>query len=86
MSQIREALNQDFDQIWKIFQSIVVIGDYYPYPRNTSKEEAFRLWIKKVQKTFVCVENNEIISTYYLKQNKAGRGSHVCNCTYMVSA
>ena len=54
MAQIREALNQDFDQIWKIFQLIVVKGETYPYPRNTSKEEAFRLWIKEVHKTFIC--------------------------------
>ena len=50
MAQIREALNQDFDQIWKIFQLIVVKGETYPYPRNTSKEEAFRLWLKEEQK------------------------------------
>ncbi len=85
MAQIREVLNQDFDQIWKFFQPIVVKGETYPYPRNTSKEEAFRLWIKEAQKTFVCVENNEILATYYLKQNQVGQGSHVCNCGYMVS-
>jgi hypothetical protein len=72
MAQIREALNQDFDQIWKIFQLIVVKGETYPYPRNTSKEEAFRLWIKEVHKTFICFENNEILGTYYLKQNLVG--------------
>ena len=86
MAQIREVLNQDFDQIWKFFQPIVVKGETYPYPRNTSKEEAFRLWIKEAQKTYVCVENNEILATYYLKQNQVGQGSHVCNCGYMVSA
>ena len=42
MAQIREGLNQDFDQIWKIFQPIIVKWGTYPYPRNTSKEDAFR--------------------------------------------
>jgi hypothetical protein len=65
-------LNQDFNQIWKIFQLIVVKGETYPHPRNTSKEEAFRLWIKEVHKTFICFENNEILGTYYLKQNQVG--------------
>jgi len=55
MLQIREALKQDFEQIWKIFQPIVSAGETYPYPRNTSKEEAFRIWIKEPQKTFVCL-------------------------------
>ena len=86
MVQIREALNQDFDQIWKIFQPIVSKGETYTYPRNTSKQEAFQLWINEPQKTFVCVENKKIFGTYYLKQNQAGQGSHVCNCGYMVSA
>ena len=61
MAQIREALKQDFDQIWKIFQPIVSKGETYPYPRNTSKEEAYRLWMKEPRKTFVCVENNKIL-------------------------
>ena len=39
-----------------------------------------------MHKTFIYVENNEILGTYYLKQNQAGQGSHVCNCGYMVSA
>ena len=86
MTQIREARNQDFEQIWKIFQPIVAKGETYSYPRNSSKEDAYRIWIKESQKTFVCVENNEIVATYYLKQNQAGQGSHVCNCGYMVSA
>jgi len=86
MVQIREALEQDFEQIWKIFQQIICKGETYPYPRNTSKKDANRIWIKEPQKTFVCVENNEIVATYYLKQNQAGQGSHVCNCGYMVSA
>ncbi len=86
MTQIREALKKDFDQIWKIFQPIVSKGETYPYPRNTSKEEAYRLWMKEPRKTFVCVENNKVLGTYYLKQNQEGQGSHVCNCGYMVSA
>ena len=82
MSQIREVLNQDFDQIWKIFQPIVIKWETYPYPRNNSKEEAFQLWIKEAKNTFVCIENNEILVTYFLKQNQAGHGGHVCNCDY----
>ena len=39
-----------------------------------------------MHKTFICVENNVILGTYYLKQNQVGQGSHVCNCGYMVSA
>ena len=84
MTEIREAVKEDFDQIWKIFHQIVSAGETYPYPRNTSKEEAYHLWITLPQKTFVCVENQIVLGTYYLKQNNSGGGSHVCNCGYMV--
>ena len=39
-----------------------------------------------MHKTFICVKNNIILGTYYLKQNQVGQGSHFCNCGYMVSA
>ncbi len=84
MTEIREAVKEDFDQIWKIFHQIVSAGETYPYPRNTSKEEAYHLWITLPKKTFVCVENQIVLGTYYLKQNNPGGGSHVCNCGYMV--
>ncbi len=84
MTEIREAVKEDFDQIWKIFHQIVSAGETYPYPRNTSKEEAYHLWITLPKKTFVCVENQIVLGTYYLKQNNSGGGSHVCNCGYMV--
>ncbi|MBC8259862.1 MAG: GNAT family N-acetyltransferase [SAR324 cluster bacterium] len=84
--QIREAEEQDFDQIWTIFRQIVSAGESYAYPQETSKEEAFEIWMKQTQKTFVCLENEDILATYYIKQNQPGAGSHVCNCGYMVAA
>ena len=47
MDQFREEQNQDFDQICIFLQPIVDKGKTYPYPRNNSKEEAYRLLLKK---------------------------------------
>lgn len=82
---IREATPADFDNIWPIFHGIVASGETYAYPRDTPKEEAFRLWVEIPRLTFVAEENGRILGTYYLKTNQAGPGDHVCNCGYMVS-
>ena len=84
MVDIREALEEDFDQIWKIFHQIVSAGETYAIHRNASKKEAHQIWMEQPQKTFVCVENKKVLGTYYLKQNHGGGGGHVCNCGYMV--
>ncbi len=82
---IRAATEQDFEAIWAIFQPIVVAGETYPYPRETTKREAERIWMETPHKTFVGEENGKIVATYYIKPNQPGLGSHVCNCGYMVA-
>ena len=82
---IREATNSDFDAIWPIFHDVVAAGDTYAYSRNTTKEQAFHLWMEIPRKTFVIEDENKILGTYYIKTNQGGPGSHVCNCGYMVS-
>ena len=82
---IREAIAQDFEQIWPIFHAIVSAGDTYGYAPNSSKAQAKNLWMGLPAKTFVAEEDGIILATYYLKSNQAGPGQHVCNCGYMVS-
>lgn len=83
--QIREATETDFEEIWPIFHEIASAGETHAYPRNTSKEEAKKIWMRLPRKTYVA-EEEQILGTYYIKTNQAGPGSHVCNCGYMVSS
>jgi L-amino acid N-acyltransferase YncA len=83
---IREATLADFDQIWPIFQTIVAAGETYAYPRDTTYEQAIKLWMEVPRKTFVAVDDGQILGTYYIKTNQLGGGDHVCNCGYMVSS
>lgn len=83
---IREAVKKDWKSIWPIFREIVKAGDTYAYDVSTSMEQAERIWLEVPRKTFVFVEDGEILGTYYLKTNQAGPGNHVCNCGYMVSS
>lgn len=83
---IREAVKVDFDFIWPIFREIVKAGETYAYAPETTKEQAFKIWIETPRKTYVLEEEGNILGTYFLKTNQAGPGSHVCNCGYMVSS
>lgn len=83
---IREATEQDFDAIWPIFHEIVAAGETYAYDRDTSWDEARRIWLHVPRQTFVVEVDGRILATYFLKTNQAGPGSHVCNCGYMVSS
>ncbi len=83
---IRQAIDNDFDAIWPIFSEVAAAGDTYAYPTDTSRDEAFRLWISAPRQTWVADDNGVILGTYYIKTNQAGPGDHVCNCGYMVSS
>ena len=84
--KIREATEQDFERIWPIFREIVAAGETYAYARDTTKEQALRIWIEAPRKTFVVEEAGNTLGTYYIKTNQQGPGDHVCNCGYMVSS
>lgn len=83
---IREAVKEDFDSIWPIFREVVTMGETYAYAVDTTKEQAFQIWIEAPRKTYVFEEKGRIVGTYFLKTNQAGPGNHVCNCGYMVAS
>lgn len=83
---IREAVAQDFDQIWPIFHDIVAAGETYAFPLETTREEAVVIWLDTPRKTYVAEQDGQISGSYYIKTNMAGNSSHVCNCGYMVSS
>ncbi|MGB0496351.1 MAG: GNAT family N-acetyltransferase [Kangiellaceae bacterium] len=84
--KIREATEKDWDSIWPIFHQIVKSEDTYGYDTDTSKDQAKEIWLNKPRKTYIFLENNQVLGTYYLNTNYAGPGSHVCNCGYMVTS
>ncbi|MEQ3639038.1 MAG: GNAT family N-acetyltransferase [Alteromonas sp.] len=84
--KIKEASIQDFDLIWPIFHEVAKAGETYAFRTDTSKEEALNIWVKTPRKTYIALDDGEVIGTYYLKTNHAGPGDHVCNCGYMVAA
>lgn len=84
MVHIREANDTDFEDIWTIFHAVVKRGDTYAFSPETTKEEAYDIWMKKPLVTYVAVSEENILGTYYLKPNQPGLGAHVCNAGFMV--
>ena len=82
---IRQASEQDFEDIWAIFSPIVKAGETYAYAPDTSKEVARAIWLEAPRATYVAVEGDSTLGTYYLKANQSELGAHVCNAGYMVS-
>ncbi|QDP01632.1 hypothetical protein [Thalassotalea sp. PS06] len=66
---VREATVQDFDSIWGFMQDIVARGDTYAYSRDMDKQSAYTVWMEQPAKTFVAIENNIILGSYYIKTN-----------------
>ena len=81
---IRDTIEKDFEEIWDIFHSVVATGDTYAYSPDTSKEDAYAYWMPPHKKTYVATINNEVIGTYFIKDNQPGLGSHIANAAYMV--
>jgi hypothetical protein len=42
----RTADVEDWPSIWPIFHIVVASGDTYPYPPDTSEDEAKQLWMQ----------------------------------------
>lgn len=86
MLEIIEAKPSHYEQIWNIFSEVVKAGDTYVYDPLTTREEALHIWCGNLVKTFVAISDQKVVGTYVIKPNFPGLGSHIANCSYMVSA
>lgn len=78
-----EASPEDFEAVWPFFQTIVQKGDSYIYPADISKEDAAVIWLKDTH-CYIAKLDGQVVATYTIRPNKAGRGSHICNAGFMV--
>ncbi len=83
--KIRHATDADHDSIWKIFHSVVALGDTYAINPDISRGEALQYWCGTNTDTYVAESNGRIVGTYILRANQGGGGSHVANAGFMVS-
>jgi len=81
---IRPAKKEDFDGIWKIFQSVIAKGDTYVNRAETTRDEAYAKWMDEKVKTFIAENDGKIVGAYFLRANQVDRGSHVANAGFIV--
>ena len=60
MTKIRVATESDFEFIWPIFQEVVSAGDTYACERDTSREDAFNIWMRSPRLTCVVEEEGDV--------------------------
>jgi ribosomal protein S18 acetylase RimI-like enzyme len=84
MITIRSAEEKDFEALWRIFRKVVATGDSYAFAPDTPRGEAHEYWLGAGHKTFVAVDDGEVLGMYKLQPNQVGLGSHVANASFMV--
>src|ERR1700752_2423431 len=85
MITIRKANKADAKKIWPIVKHINSKGEFFPFLPETPEEEMMDKWMNKDMHVYVATENNEIVGTFYMKDNQPGLGSHIANAGYAVS-
>lgn len=84
MAKIRLAVEEDFSEIWRIFQNVIAGENTYVNRHDTTKDEAYAKWMAKNVQTFVAEINDKIVGAYLIKPNQVDLGSHVANASYIV--
>lgn len=79
----------DANEVWKILEPVIRVGETYTLPHDFTREQALSYWYSPHHEVFVAEENSkgkrEILGSYYLRANQQGGGSHVANCGYMTA-
>ncbi|MEZ5344433.1 MAG: N-acetyltransferase [Pyrinomonadaceae bacterium] len=85
MIRIREIEEKDKDAIWEILEFVISQGDSFTFALETSRDFALGDWCSSEKHSFVAVDDDKILGTFYIKPNQTGLGSHVANAGYAVS-
>ncbi|NNN09938.1 MAG: GNAT family N-acetyltransferase [Acidimicrobiaceae bacterium] len=83
--RIRTANDDDWPNIYPIFQTTVAEGKTYALPENLTLDQARPWWMEKPPAiTVVAVEDDIVLGTAKMGPNRPGRGSHIATASFMV--
>ena len=85
MLEIREVFEDQFDEIWPIFQEVVKDMDSYAYYPDIKKEEAKKSWFAPGSYVYIAYLDGEPVATRYIMPNRVGLGSHIANTAVMIA-
>ncbi|GAB3584689.1 GNAT family N-acetyltransferase [Calidifontibacter terrae] len=87
MTDIREATEADWQQIWLFFREIVQAGETYAYPPGLTSQQAHDLWMERPPgRTVALVDGDAVLGSAKMGPNRPGNGSHIGTASFMVSA
>lgn len=82
---IRKHSENDLGEMTKIWNHIVMEGQYFPQENGLSLEEGAAFFAEQ-SFTGVAEEDGEIVGLYILHPNNIGRCGHIANASYAVKA
>ena len=83
--EIRKATEADHEAIWKIIRQVISTGDTYVFDPDSSREKMLSIWCGIEKHTYVGVSDNQIVGSFFIKDNQPDLGSHIANAGYMVA-
>ena len=83
--EIRDAIDEDWPQIYRFYSVIMAEGRTYAYPAGQSLHEARPWWMEQPPgRTVVAVDDETIIGSAKMGPNRPGRGAHVATGSFLV--
>lgn len=86
MLQFRPITDFDLEPLRHIFNAIIAEGEAFTYETPLSLQEMKRYVDSYTAGGFVATLEGRVVGAYVLRPNQPGRGSHLCNATYVVDA
>ena len=84
---IRTATDDDWPQVWPIFDEIVRSGRTYAFPEDLSLQAARPWWMEQPPgRTVVALEDDVMVGSAKMGPNRPGRGAHVATASFMVAS
>ncbi len=83
---IRPATTEDHDEIFTAFADIVDALEGFPQAPPLIRPEFDDYWIDHSSGVWVATLQSKFAGAYYLKPNFVGRGAHIANAGYFVTA
>jgi GNAT superfamily N-acetyltransferase len=83
---IGPLLAAEVEPLFALFAEIVAAGDGYPHAPPLTREVFEGTWVRPVTTVVAARIEGRLSGAYYLKPNFAGRGAHIANAGYLVTA
>jgi ribosomal protein S18 acetylase RimI-like enzyme len=84
--EIRQATDEDIDELFGGFTRIVATGEGFPQVPPLTREDFDAMWVLGSSAVRVARFGGYLIGGYYIRPNYAGRAAHIANAGYFVLA